>query len=190
MTRAFLALEIAGLNFQTLDLTRQRPIAIDLVFSLSAVGALDSAPVQAFALARGLGPSDEGRLLTSLAAETEAVETLERNPKEGVWFGTLRFRALDLADRRASAVLAFAAEAGLGIGWIRIEEGVTFLRAEVPMGGDPYVLLDACRAFLRRSSIDAHVEVEAASSRDVGPWMELLLRTLDRHRSAGPSPRR
>lgn len=190
MVREFLALELPGLAFATIDLTRRRRgMTLDFVFNLSSPGAMAAVPVQAFALARGLGPGDERDFLEALSREAEAIKTVESKPEGGVWFGTLQFRAPALPDPRAVAVLGFAAKAGLGIGWIRIEQGVTFIRAEIGPGFQPRRVLADCQAFLRERRIDADVDLETASSRDAGPWMELLLRTLDRNRSAGSRPR-
>lgn len=183
--RSFLVLELPGLRTAGLEYSRSHPGAtIDLVLSLGADGPDTGArKVRAFCLARGLGAGGDEAMIAAFRRDRVEIGTIERNADGSVWFGTLDFVARELPDARLVPLMQFLRDAELNVGWLRVEEGVSYLRAEIADEEHPDRVLDAAHRFLSRSGIDADAAIEQASSKDAGPWMELLLRTLDRHRA-------
>lgn len=176
--RSFLVLEVPGLKTAGLEYSRTHSsLVIDIVVGPAQTG---TGAVRAFCLARGLGPGDVAGFVASLRGDARYAETVKADAAAGVWFGVLDIEVTRLPDPAAVRMNEFLDAAGLGTRWIRIEQGVTYLRAELPDDGDPQRLLEAARRFVHESGLEGHVDLEEASRKDAGPWLELLLRSLER----------
>jgi hypothetical protein len=171
----FLVIEMPGLHQTFTSYTARHPgCTMDVVLAPIHPGTPD-VTAQACMLLRGAPPGTLDALLEAARQSYARLRTLQRDEAAGTWLGTFQIPPAGLTDPRARAAFDFLQRHNLGLRWVRIEEGVCYLRSEVP---DPdtdtaTALADQCRGFMEGLDLDAEVGVEVAAPRDLGLWQEL-----------------
>lgn len=177
MALQFLVIELPALKTPVAEWTWRRPDVVFEVFLLPGKAGGPRGPTAfAVSLLRNASREAIDELLALLARHYLDVRTAERDDAAGRWIGTYKIPVAEIADRNGLEVMRFLDENKLGYRWVRLEQGVPHVLAQVP---DDMVVGDVVEraiGFCQSSGVDADVSYEMVGRAEWASWLDLVLK--------------
>jgi hypothetical protein len=172
---AFLVIELPRLRQLFVEYAALHPeVTVDLVMQPTRPGTQD-VTTQTCTMLRNAPPGTLDGLLEEARRRYPQLRTLRRDDAQGTWLGTFQVTGASLTDPGALAVARFLQRHGLGLRWVRVEQGVCYVRCEMEDASEAAMLAERFRGYLEGLDVDGVVGVEPAAPRDLGLWRELAV---------------
>lgn len=168
----FLVVEFTGEGLLLAEWTRDHPgTTIDLI-SEPVHEEGGEAVHPSLMLVRGVNRAALVQLMDRVDRLYGPINTLSMEAGRGRWLARIQVRESQLHSAAALTVTAF--QHRLGIPWTHLDDGVVYLRAQLPPQEDAELLVQDLEERFRQAHIEAQIGIQEFGAHDYSVWDELV----------------